>query len=109
MGHAKRSHTHCEPLKTKKTSKNVLEPQQKPRKLIQGLCLLSSHDVLFHSVWLRRSTQFILGCLRGAMVKAMDCGIVIRKFVLQSRYYVHFRANTLGKGMNPLILPPAMG
>ena len=31
------------------------------------------------------------------------------KFVLQSRYYVHFRANTLGKGMNPLILPPAMG
>ena len=38
------------------------------------------------------------------MVKAMDCGIVVREFVLQSRYYVHFRANTLGKGMNPLIL-----
>ena len=37
------------------------------------------------------------------------CGIVVREFVLQSRYYVHFRANTLGKGMNPLILPPAMG
>ena len=30
------------------------------------------------------------------------------KTVLQSRYYVHFRANTLGKGMNPLI-HPAMG
>ena len=45
---------------------------------------------------------------RGVMVKAMDCGIVVREFVLQSRYYVHFRANTLGKGMNPLILP-AMG
>ena len=43
------------------------------------------------------------------MVKAMHCGIVVREFVLQSRYYVHFRANTLGKGMNPLILPPAMG
>ena len=42
------------------------------------------------------------------MVKAMNCGIVVREFVLQSRYYVHFRANTLGKGMNPLILP-AMG
>ena len=28
--------------------------------------------------------------------------------VLQSRYYVHFRANTLGKGMKPFILP-AMG
>ena len=41
----------------------------------------------------------------GVMVKAMDYGIVVREFVLQSRYYVHFRANTLGKGMNPLILP----
>ena len=48
------------------------------------------------------------GCPRDVMVKAMDCGIVVREFVLQSRYYVHFRANTLGKGMNPLILP-AMG
>ena len=47
-------------------------------------------------------------CLRGGMLKAMDCGIVVSEFVLQSRYYIHFRANTLGKGMNPLILP-AMG
>ena len=39
---------------------------------------------------------------RGVMVKAMDCGFVVREFVLQSRYYVHFRENTLGKGMNPL-------
>ena len=48
------------------------------------------------------------GCPRGVMVKAIDCGIVVREFVLQSHYYVHFRANTLGKGMNLLILP-AMG
>ena len=48
------------------------------------------------------------GCPRGVMVKAMDFGIEVREFVLQSRYYVHFRPNTLGKGMNPLILP-AMG
>ena len=48
------------------------------------------------------------GCPRGVMVKAMDCGIVVREFILQSWYYVHFRANTLGKGKNPLILP-AMG
>ena len=41
-------------------------------------------------------------------LKAMDCGIVDREFDLQSHYYVHFRTNTLGKGMNPLILP-AMG
>ena len=55
------------------------------------------------------STALLKGCPRGVMVKAMNCGIVVREFVLQSRYYVHFRANTLGKGMNPLILPPAMG
>ena len=45
------------------------------------------------------------GWLRGVMVKAMDCRIVVSEFVLLSHYYVHFRANTLGKGMNPLILP----
>ena len=43
-------------------------------------------------------TQYVRGCPCGVMVKAMDCGIVLREFVLQS----------LGKGMNPLILP-AMG
>ena len=32
------------------------------------------------------------------MVKAMDYGIIVSEFVLQSRYYVHFRANTLEKG-----------
>ena len=48
------------------------------------------------------------GCPRGVMVKAMDCGIQVSEFVLQSRYYVYFRENTLGKGMNPLILQ-AMG
>ena len=44
------------------------------------------------------------GSPRGVMVKAMDCGIVVSEFVLQSRYYVHFRANTPEKGMKPLIL-----
>ena len=38
------------------------------------------------------------------MIQAMDCGIIVSKFVLKSRYYVQFRANTFGKGMNPLIL-----
>ncbi len=51
------------------------------------------------------STQYFCGgCPRGVMVKAMDCGIVVSEFEPQSGYYVHFRANTLGKGMNPLIL-----
>ena len=39
------------------------------------------------------------------MVKEMASEIVAREFELQSRYYVHFRINTLGKGMNPLVLP----
>ena len=39
------------------------------------------------------------------MVKAVDGGIVVSEFVIKSRYNVHFRGNTLGKGMNPLILP----
>ena len=39
------------------------------------------------------------------MIKALDYGIVVSEFELQSRYYVHFRTNNLGKGMNPLILP----
>ena len=49
-----------------------------------------------------------LGCPRGIKVKTLDNGIVVSEFELQSLYYVHFRTNTFGKGMNPLILP-AMG
>ena len=45
------------------------------------------------------------GCPRGVMVKVMGCGIVVSEFVLQSRYYVHFRENSLGKGIDPLIIP----
>ena len=72
-----------------------------------GLCIYylfvwSNFSFLHNSQWITLPT-------RGVMVKAMSCGIVVREFVLQSRYYIHFRANTLGKGMNPLILPPAMG
>ena len=36
------------------------------------------------------------GFPRGVMVKAMDSGIVESEFVLHSRYFVHFLANTLG-------------
>ena len=49
------------------------------------------------------------GCLRGVMVKAMDCGIVVNEFVLQSFYYVLFRANTLRKRMNPPLASPSYG
>ena len=44
------------------------------------------------------------GCPRGVMVKAMDFGIVVYEFEIQLCYYIHFRTNTLGKGMNHLIL-----
>ena len=47
-------------------------------------------------------------CPRSVMVIAMDCGILVSEFLFQSRYYVHFRTNTLGKGMRPLNLH-AMG
>ncbi len=33
----------------------------------------------------------------------MNSGIVESEFELQSRYYVHFWTNTLGKGMNAQI------
>ena len=66
----------------------------------------------YHSVENCTGNCFILRisrrCHHGVMVKPMDCGIVVSKFVFQSCYYIHFRANTLGKDMNPLILP-AMG
>ena len=44
------------------------------------------------------------GKSRGAMVKAIDFRIEVSEFQLQSRYYVHFQTNILGKGMNPFIL-----
>ena len=55
-----------------------------------------------------KSPQVFKGCSHGVMVTVMDCGIVVSEFVHQLCYYVHFWANTLRKGMNPLILP-AMG
>ena len=39
------------------------------------------------------------------MGKVLDCNIIKCKFELQLYYYVLFWANTLGKSINPLILP----
>ena len=44
-------------------------------------------------------------CPRGVMVNALDYGIVITEFEIHSFYYGNFRTNTLGKSMNPPILP----
>ena len=35
-----------------------------------------------------------------AMDNVFDCKLKVRKFKLQSQYHVHFRTNTLEKGMN---------
>ena len=35
----------------------------------------------------------------------LDCKIVVSEVKLQPNYYVHFRANTIGKGMDSLIHP----
>ena len=44
------------------------------------------------------------------MAKALDCRFEVSEFELQSRYYIHFQTNTLGRGMNLIIPPtPAMG
>ena len=69
------------------------------------LSLDNGKSSLYIYIYIYHNTR---GCPRGIIVKEIDCGLVISEFELQSRYYVHFRANTLGKGMNPLI-PPAMG
>ena len=63
------------------------------------------NQLLSDTIKLMQRLRRIRGCPRGVMVKAMNFGIVVREFVLQSRYYVHFRANTLGKGMNPSYSP----
>ena len=39
------------------------------------------------------------------MVKVLNCSLVVSEFELQSRYYVYFRTNALGKRTNPFILP----
>ena len=78
-------------------------------KILLPGCLVNQRKKYCQAPFCRVSLALILNrlwrCPRGVMVKAMDCGIVISEFVPQSRYYVHFQANTLGKGMNPLILP----
>ena len=48
------------------------------------------------------------GCPHGVMIKAMDCGIVVSEFKLQSSYYVHFRTNTLRQSYETPY-PPSYG
>ena len=47
-------------------------------------------------VWLTSKDLLGRWCLRGVMVKVMDCGIVVSEFELQSSYYIHFGQIPLG-------------
>ena len=49
----------------------------------------------------------IVGGARGVMVTEMDT--VARVQILDETCCISHSTNTLGKGMNPIILPPAMG
>ena len=44
----------------------------------------------------------ITGTLRGVVVNVLNCNIVVSKFKLQSRYYIHFRSNIIGIGINSI-------
>ena len=47
----------------------------------------------------------IISRKKNGSILVVDRRIVVSEFELQSHYYVHFRANTIGgEGMNPLIL-----
>ena len=67
--------------------------------------MMNETQIYFSKLILKTDTKNIEEGPRGVLVKATDCGIVVSEFVFQSCYYVHFRANTPGKVMNPLIRP----
>ena len=76
------------------TLHNLLNLCKNPLFFLRTFSYLYNH---FYSLYtdLEILTMHIRGgCPRGVMVKAMECGIVVSEFVLQSRYYIHFRANT---------------
>ena len=70
---------------------------QKKKKHISIVWQVTYFD--FSSFHVKKSK--VGGCPRGVMVKALDGGIVVSKFDIQSHYYV-------GEGINLLSLP-AMG
>ena len=60
----------------------------------------------------RDSTPFLLklvesvnSVLRDVVANMLDSDIVVNEFKLHSRYYIHFKTNTFGKGLKPLIFP----
>ena len=70
------------------------------------VCLLSIRLCLYIYIHFLSNFFSTYGrCPHGVVVKPMDCGIVVSEFVLQSRYYVYFRTNTLGEKYEPSYTP----
>ena len=59
----------------------------------------------------RFGREYILffGGARGVMVIVVEMDSVIRVKILDETTCISHSTNSLGKGMNPIILPPAMG
>ena len=53
----------------------------------------------------KKKNKFVYGGARGVMVIVAGRGVQF----LDEPDYISHSTNTLGKGMNPIILPPAMG
>ena len=57
---------------------------------------------IYLSIFISAPAHTYRGSTRGVMFKVLDCCFEVSEFELQSNYFVPFRTNTLGRGMNPL-------
>ena len=63
-------------------------------KLLSFLCQHLNDLIESYQIWL---------------AKVLDCDIVLSEFEFQSRYYIHFPVNTLGKTLDSLMIPGLVG
>ena len=61
--------------------------------------------MVFALVYLFRFVTNFMGNPHDVVANGLDGNVEEKEFELQSQYYVHFRPNTHGKEMNPLIFP----
>ena len=52
--------------------------------------------------------MIVVGSSSDVAANVLGCDQEVSEFEIQSGYYVHFRTNTLGEGMSPII-SPALG
>ena len=53
--------------------------------------------------------KFILETIVVYWLSSLEMDTVTRVQILDETYFISHSTNTLGKGMNPIILPPEMG